>query len=282
MGTGPVHIVDGVGDGSVMEQLLDNPVLLVVVAALVLGFAGHRLWRWRRESAVRSHAQEQGWRPVERCETFADLAVRAFPELRRQAEQDARAARSRGGPGRGLGTTIRVGSSPSGGSQARARNAYRVPTAHGEVAVGDLTVIGKVGSLSQGRSSIHHAAALARAPADLPDLELRSRSWIDRDTRGNLPARLTDRFNDDELDERAQATYVDSGAYEALVDAPSELDGVTVDGDSVVLLSRSQLTPERAAALADTAAEFTGRALHAGAQDGHEPGPRLLDPLPAT
>jgi hypothetical protein len=262
-----------------VDLLAENPVVAVVVAVLVLGFVGHRVWRWRRESAMSSHAGEHGWRQVRQVETFADLAVGRFPELRERAEQDARSARSPGGRRGAFGSTIRVGRSPGGASDARARNAFVVPTQQGEVAVGEVTVAGKAGKASQSRASVHRSAAVARIDEHLPRFKLLGRAWVDRDSGGDLPDELTARFNDQPLDPDQRAALVDSDAYRVLLESTCELDGVAVDGDRIVLLGHRQLDPERAADLAETTAAFARRLVAAEGHDADATATRLRDPL---
>jgi hypothetical protein len=266
--------------GSLVEQLFDNPFALAVVAAVIMFTVGRFAWRWRRESALRDHARDQGWRPVEHGEPFADLVTRRFPELRDQAEQDARAARRSGArKGRGPGVNVSLTSSAGAHSRTRARSVFLVPVEGGELAAGDVAVTGTTGRLAQGRSTVHRGAVAARLSDDLPNLRLLSRSWFDRDGGGSLPEQLRARFNDVELDADARAAYLDSGAWQALLDAPEETDGIAIDGGRVVVLSRKQLTPERVEALADTAKRFVADAAAAEADDGFASGPRLADPL---
>lgn len=262
-----------------MDLLAENPAVAVVVGVLVIGFVGHRVWRWRRESAMSDHAGEHGWRQVDQVDTFADLAVGRFPELRERAEQDARSARSpRGGRG-AFGSTIRVGRSAGGASDANARNAFLVPTQEGEVAVGDVTVAGKAGKASQSRASVRRSAAVACVDEHLPQVKLLGRSWVDRDAGGDLPDELAARFNDQPLDPEQRAALVDSDAYRVLLESTCELDGVAVDGDRVVLLGHRQLDPERATDLAETAAAFARRLIAPEGHDADETATGLRDPL---
>ena len=263
-----------------MEQLLESPLLLAAVALVILFIAGRFVWRWRRESSLRDHAGDQGWRPVEHGEPFADLVTRQFPELRDQAEQDARASR-RSGAKRGGGPGVNVSLTASAGARSRtkARSVYLVPIEDGEFAAGDVAVTGTTGKLAQGRSTVQRGAVAARLPSHLPPLKLHSRSWFDRDGGGVLPEQLRSRFNDVELDDEARAAYLDSGAWQALLDAPEEVDGIAVDDGRVVVLSRKRLTPERVEALTDTARRFVVEAAGSSSDNGSASDLRLTDPL---
>ena len=263
-----------------MEQLTENPIALAIIAAVLLFTAGRYVWRWRRESALRDQASQQGWQPVDDGEAFADLVTRQFPELRDEAEQDARAARRSGARrGRGPGVNVSLTSGAGARSRAKARSVYLVPVEGGEIAAGDVAVTGTTGKLAQGRSTVHRGALAARLPDDLPSLKLLSRSWIDRDSGGSLPEQLRARFTDVELDDEARAAYLDSGALTALLDAPEETDGVAIDDGRLVVLSRKQLTPERVEALADTVRRLVAEVATTEADDGFASGPRLADPL---
>ena len=279
-GHGPVDTVvdDRMSGGSLVEQLFDNPFTLAVIVAVALLFLGRLAFRWRRESALHNHAEEHGWKPIDNGDAFADLVMHRFPEVRDQAEQDARSARRSGAKrGRGPGVNVSLTSSAGARSRSRARSAYLVPVENGEFAAGDVAVTGTTGKLSQGRSTVRRAAVAAGVPEEMPALKLISRTWIDRDTGGSLPEQLRARFNDVELDEQARGAYLDSGAWQTLLDAPEETDGIAIDNGRVVVLSRKQLTPQRAQALADTARRFVAEAATTEAGDGF--GPRLTDPL---
>ncbi|MFW6090695.1 MAG: hypothetical protein ACODAF_02395 [Actinomycetota bacterium] len=261
------------------EQLVDNPIALVIIAAVALFVLGRYAWRWRRESALRSHAGDRGWRALDDTDGFAELVTHEFPELRTEAEQEARAARRSGmRQGGGPEINISIGSSAGVRSRAKARSVYLVPVEGGEFAVGDVAVTGTTGKLSQARSTVHRGAVAARLSEELPPWKLVSRSWLDRDQASDLPQQLQGSFNDVEGGADARAAYLDSGAWEALLDAPEETDGIAIEGDRLVLLSRKQLTPERVDALADTAQRLVAAASTAGG-GGLSSGARLSDPL---
>lgn len=264
-----------------MEQLFDNPIALVIIAAVAVAAIGRYAWRWRRESALRGRAGERGWQPVDDTDRFAEFVTGEFPELREAAENQARSARRSGArPGGGPGVTVSVGAEAGVRSRTRGRSVYRVPVEAGELAAGDVNVTGSSGKLAQGRATVHRGAVAARLPEGLPPWRLLSRAWVDRDgdaDGGDVPRELREQFSVVASDPAARATYLDSGAWEALLDAPEELDGVAVDGDRLVLLARNRLTPERVDALVGTAQRLVAAAA-SGEEDASGSAPRLSAP----
>jgi hypothetical protein len=265
-----------------MGQFLDDPVALVVFSLVAAGVVAYWLWRWRQTVALRRRAEEQGWQPAGDPGAFGDLVIAAAPELREQAEQDARsAARSGGGPGAGPGLRVRVGPSPSSRSRVRADDVRRIPVRSGEVAAGNVAVAARVGKVAGGSTTLHRGAVLARAPVELPDVRFISRSWMDRDGGGDLPDALTETFNDQTLDAGARAVYLDSGAWEVLLGVADDVDALVISDQTVVVVCSGPLTVDRVEVLVAAVSDFVERAIRAQLR-GEASGPvRLLDPLPA-
>jgi hypothetical protein len=266
-----------------MEQFLDDPVALVVIAVVVGGLLTHRFWRWRQAVALRRQADEQGWQPAGDPDAFGELVIAAVPELREQAEQDARsAARSGRRTGAGPRLQIRVGPSPSSRSRVRSDDVRRIPARNGEVAAGNIAVTARVGKVTGGRTTLHRGAMLARAPVGLPDVRFVRRSWMDRDGGGDLPDALTETFGDQTLDTDARAAYIDSGAWEVLLQAAGDVDALVISDHTVVVVCSGPLTVERVAVLLAAVSDFVERAIPAQPR-GDTSGPvRLSDPLPAA
>jgi hypothetical protein len=247
-----------------LEQLGEQPLALGVIALVVIIGIGRFLWQRRRASALRDHAQQQGWRQLNENEVFVARVLDAFPELRDEVEQDARASRGRRGAARGPGSTIRVGSTPGVRSRASSRGAYAVPFAGGEAAVGDVQVIGQAGRVSQGRASSERGAVVAELSTPAPKLRLLGRAWLDRDGNSRLPSPLDERFSEDDLEDDAAAAYLEPGAVNQLTAAADDLDGVAVEGTTAVLLARRGLTPQRAGELTAALEAFLGEAAGPG------------------
>lgn len=157
-----------------------------------------------------------------------------------------------------------------------------MPTDAGELAAGDVTVTGTAGKLSLGRASISRGAVAGRLPADLPPLKIFNRSWVDRDGGEDaVPAEFASQFSVEALGPDARAAYVDSGAWRHLVDGSSHIDGVTVEDDTVVLVSRRCLDPERTAALTAATQEFLSTAARSVDDAGSRPA-KVDNPLPVS
>ena len=266
-----------------MGQFLDDPVGLVVVALVAVGVVAYWVRRWRQTVALRRRAEEQGWQPAGDPDAFGELVIAAVPELREQAEQDARsAARSGRGPGAGLGLRVRVGPSPSSRSRVRSDDVRRIPAGNGEVAAGDVAVAARVGKVAGGRTTLRRGAVLARAPVELPDVRFISRSWMDRDGGGDLPDALTGAFNDQTLDAHARAVYLDSGAWEDLLEVADDVDALVVSADQTVVVCSGPLTVERVETLAPAVSDFVERAVRAQRPGDPSGSVRLRDPLSAA
>lgn len=250
---------------------------LIVAVLLATAIAG-AVVRRRRAAAMRDHAVEQGWHPVEDSAGFAQLVVDTVPEVRQQAEQDARASRRAGGRRGGPGLTVSLGRSPSTRSRARGRNVYLVSSERGETAVSDVTVTARAGTLSQGRATVRRGAVAARLADQVPALKLTSRSWLDRDGQEAMPADLSKKFSDETLDSTAKQVYLDSDAWRPLLEVADDVDAVVVDGATLVLLSPKGLHPQRASALVTAAEQLVTAATRAGAGDSGS-WTRLVNPL---
>lgn len=242
---------------------VDDPLLFgAIIAVLAMLLLTRQLLRWRRARALEARATSAGWQPIggEDAEQLADLVRTAFPELGEEAAGDAR----RGGvrPRGRAGSTIRLGK-PRTKVGGRARNVHVLPVEGGTAVAGDVKVTAARGAAGQDRAAVHRGAVGAQLAASLPDLTLTARDWIDHGEVIDLPTAMSERFSAARLSDDARRLYLDAGAYEPLTAAPDELQGVAVTGDTLVLLSASELTPEAAEALAATADRFAARALEA-------------------
>ncbi len=115
----------------------------------------------------------------------------------------------------------------------------------------------------KGGTDIGRGAAAAKVDGDLPRLRLTSRSWANRDSRGNLGDGLDSKFNDGQLGSEAAPGYVDTGAPTVLHSASSDPDGFGVEDGITVAVSAAWLAPNRATALVDLVATFAGHAAAA-------------------
>ena len=242
---------------------VDDPVLFgAIIAVIAILLLTRQLLRWRRARALAARAATAGWQPIdgEDADRLADLVRTAFPELGEEAAGDARRGGAR--PRGGAGSSVRLGRARTtvGG---RARNVHILPVEGGTAVAGDVKVTAARGAAGQDRAAVHRGAVGAQLATSLPEMTLTARDWIDHGEVVDLPAAVSERFSAARLSDDARRSYLDTGAYEPLTSAPDELQGVAVTGDTLVLLSASELTPEAAEALAATADRFAARALEA-------------------
>lgn len=240
------------------DPLLFGAIIAIIAAALLV----RQALRWRRARALDARAAAAGWQRIaeDDADALADLVRTAFPELGEEAAGDARRGGAR--PRGGAGSTIRLGRARTrvGG---RARNVHVLPVEGGTAVAGDVSVTAAQGAAGQHRATVRRGAVGAQLAAPLPEVTLTARDWIDHGELVALPDALGARFSTAQVSDDARRIYLDAGAYEPLTAAPDGLHGIAVTGDTLVLLSASELTPEDAEALAATADRFAARALEA-------------------
>jgi hypothetical protein len=261
---------DGLGWVSDPETFVRVVVVLVLggVALSIVGrLAGHL--------RLRSTASSEGWRWLGRSQDFGRVVASAFPDLARAAKRSARRSASRGGNGgssngsrggnglqRAAGLALDIsGAGTRARVSSRGRQVAVASGVLGEVTVGEAVVsarshrrrVGNRGGGGHGTSSVRATAAAARLGSSLPTIRLTPRTLLHRVTgdaaSDGLPEELCKRFAIEELGAPAQVALIDSGAWRELLATDVKVQGLTVSGGHIVVMTRRRITPKRARAL---------------------------------